>query len=95
MRTCKEWLRLPSFRGGKVPIVSSQTLREIVKREIHTATNHVVLNRRCSVMGANLRIMFSEGMLSGPDYSRLKIFLRGEYEDRWEALREKEGGSNG
>lgn len=90
MRDCKVWLRLPRFHEGTGPTVSSQKLQKIIKKELRGAPNKVVLNRRYSVLGMNLREMFSEQMLSGPAYSRLKILLRGEYEDRWEALTEKD-----
>ena len=75
---------------GRVQTVLSQTLQEVVKKELRGAPDRVALNRRYSVMDANLRLMFSDGMLSGPTYSRLKIILRGEYEDRLEAFTEKD-----
>lgn len=90
MRDCKEWLRLPRNRGERPRSVSSQVLQDIIKKEMRGAPNRVVLNRRYTLMSTNLRLMFEREELSGPSYSRLKILLRGEYENRWNALR-KEG----
>ena len=89
MRTCKEWMDQlrPNHRTYTE---SSYFLRPIIKKEIRTAPNRVVLNRRYTIMSTNLRLMFEHEELSGPSHSRLKILLRGEYENRWNELR-KEG----
>ena len=66
---------------------SSYVLRPIIIKEMRNAQNRAVLNRRYTIMSTNLRLMFEHEELSGPSYSRLKILLRGEYENRWNALR--------
>ena len=89
MRTCKEWMDQP--RTNHRPHTdSSYFLKPIIIREMRNAPNRSVLNRRYTIMDTNLRLMFEREELSGSSYSRLKIILRGEYENRWNALR-KEG----
>lgn len=88
MRDCKLWLSLPQDRSDRPHTASSQILREIIKKEMRNAPNTVVLNRRYQVMGMNLRLMLEHEELRGGPYSRLKILLRSEYEERWEALRD-------
>lgn len=90
MRTCKEWMGSPRTYGERPHTESSQVLQSIIKKEMRNAPNKVVLNRRYTIMDTNLRLMFEREALSGPSYSRLKIFLRGEYENRWEALRKED-----
>ena len=90
MRTCKEWMDQPRTNHARPHTESSYFLHPIIRKELRNATNKVVLNRRYSIMGTNLRLMFEHEELSGPAYSRLKIILRGEDETRLEAL-QKEG----
>ena len=87
MRDCKLWLGLPRERGDRPLSASSMVLQQIIKKEMRNAPNRAVLNRRYSIMSTNLRLMLEHEELSGPSYSRLKILLRGEYENRWNALR--------
>ena len=89
MRTCKEWMGSPRTRGYRPCSVSSHVLQDIIKKEMRVAPNRSVLNRRYSIMSTNLRLMLEHEELSGPLYSRLKILLRGEYENRWNALRKE------
>ena len=89
MRTCKEWMDQPRT-NHRPHTESSYFLQPIIIKEIRSAPNKDVLNRRYSIMDTNLILMFEHEELSGPAYSRLKIILRGEYETRLEALR-KEG----
>ena len=90
MRTCKEWIDSHRTSHARNYTESSYFLKPIIIKEIRNAPNKAVLNRRYTIMDANLRLMFEHEELSGPSYSRLKILLRGEYENRWNALR-KEG----
>ena len=90
MRTCKEWMGHPRTNHERPRTESSQVLQSIINKEMRNAPNRAVLNRRYTIMSTNLRLMFEHEELSGPSYSRLKILLRGEYENRWNALR-KEG----
>ena len=90
MRTCKAWIDSHRTSHARNYAESSYFLKPIIIKEIRTAPNEVVLNRRYSIMDTNLRLMFEHEELSGPAYSRLKIILRGEYETRLEAL-QKEG----
>lgn len=93
MRDCKILLGLPQNHNvdGNCPrTASSQILRGVIIKEMKNAQNRSALNRRYTIMSTNLRSMFEREELSGPSYSRLKILLRGEYENRWNALR-KEG----
>lgn len=89
MRTCKEWMDSPRT-NHRPHTESSYFLQPIIIKEMRNAPNRSVLNRRYTIMSTNLRLMFEREELSGPSYSRLKILLRGEYENRWNALR-KEG----
>ena len=89
MRTCKEWMDSPRT-NHRTYTESSYFLNPIIMKEIRTAPNEVVLNRRYMIMDTNLRLMFEREELSGPSYSRLKIILRGEYENRLEALRKED-----
>lgn len=92
MRNCKIWLGLPRNHNGdgtRPCTASSQILRGVIMKEMRNAPNRSVLNRRYSIMAANLRLMFEHEELSGPSYSSLKIFLRGEYENRWNVLRKE------
>ena len=86
MRDCKLWLGLPHNYGDCPHSVSSQVLQDIIKKEMRNAPNIVILNRRYSFMNTSLRTLFEREELHGGPYSRLKIFLRGEYEKQWEAL---------
>lgn len=88
MRDCKIWLGLPRYYGDRPRSVSSQVLREIIKGEMRNAPNTVVLNRRYQVIDMNLRLMLEREELRVGPYSRLKILSRGEYEKRYEALRD-------
>ena len=88
MRTCKERLDSPRT-NHRTYTESSYFLHPIIMKEIRTAPSRVVLNRRYTIMSTNLRLMFGREELSGPSYSRLKILLRGEYENRWNALRKE------
>lgn len=90
MRTCKEWIDSHRTSHARNYTESSYFLKPIIMKEIRNAPNRAVLNRRYSIMSTNLRLMFEREELSGPSYSRLKIILRGEYENRWNELR-KEG----
>lgn len=93
MRDCKIWLGLPrNYNGdGSYPCTaSSQILQDAIKNEMRSAPNKAILNRRHSIMYTNLRLMFEHEELRGATYSRLKILLRGEYEKRWEVLREQD-----
>lgn len=89
MRTCKEWMGLPRTNHERPHTESSQVLQSIIKKEMRNAPSRAVLNRRYSIMNTNLILMFEREALSGPAYSRLKILLRGEYENRWESLRKE------
>lgn len=88
MRDCKQWLGLPQNRGDCPCSVSSQVLQDIIKNEMRGAPNILVLNRRYSFMNMSLRTLFEHEELHGAPYSRLKILLRGEYEKRYEVLRD-------
>lgn len=93
MRTCRYLLGLPrNYNGdGTYPCTaSSQVLCDVITKEIRNAPNTDVLNRRYEIINTDLRLMLEREELSGPSYSRLKIFLRGEYENRRKTLR-KEG----
>lgn len=90
MRDCKLWLGLPHIRGDRPQTVSSQVLQNIIKKEMRGAPDIVVLNRRYSFMNTSLRTLFEHEELRGVAYSRLKILLRGEYETRYEVLRDGE-----
>lgn len=90
MRTCKEWMGQHRTNHERAYTASSLLTQQIIKKEIRNAPNRAVLNRRYTIMSTNLRFMFEHEELSGPTYSRLKILLRGEYENRWNELR-KEG----
>ena len=87
MRTCKEWMRQPRTKHERPHTESSLLLQQTIKKEMRNAPNRSVLNRRYTIMSTNLRLMFEHEELSGPAYSRLKILLRGEYENRWNELR--------
>ena len=89
MRTCKEWMD-SSPNNARPHTESSYFLKPIIIKEIRTAPNKDVLNRRYSIMDSNLRLMFEREELSGRSYSRLKIILRGEYETRLEALQRED-----
>ena len=88
MRTCKEWMNSPRT-NHRTYTESSYFLKPIIIKEILSAPNRSVLNRRYTIMSTNLRLMFEHEELSGPSYSRLKIILRGEYENRWNELRKE------
>lgn len=90
MRDCKIWLGMPHDYGNRPCTASSQILQDAIKKEMRGAPNIVVLNRRYSFMNTNLRLMFEREELRGGTYSRLKILLRGEYDSRWEVLREQD-----
>lgn len=90
MRDCKLWLGMPHDYSNRPHTVSSQVLQDVIKKEMRGAQNTVVLNRRYSIMDTNLRVMFQREELKGGTYSRMKILLRGEYENRWEVLREQD-----
>lgn len=90
MRTCKEWMRMPRTNHERPHTVSNLVLQSIIRKEMNGAPSRVVLNRRYALMNTNLRLMFEREELNGPSYSRLKILLRGEYEDRWNALRKED-----
>lgn len=90
MRTCKEWMGQPRTNHEHQRTESSLLLQQTIKKEMRNAASRSVLNRRYTIMSTNLRLMFEHAELSGPSYSRLKILLRGEYENRWNELR-KEG----
>lgn len=89
MRTCKEWMGQPRTNHDRAHTESSLLLQQIIKKEMRNTPNRSVLNRRYTIMSTNLRLMFEHGELSGPSYSRLKILLRGEYEDCWNSLRKE------
>ena len=87
MRTCKEWMDQPGTNHACPHTESSLLLQQTIKKEMRNAPSRSVLNRRYTIMSTNLRLMFEHDELSGPSYSRLKILLRGEYENRWNELR--------
>ena len=89
MRTCKEWMD-STRTSHRTYTESTYFLHPIIIKEIRTAPNTVVLNRRYSIMDTNLRLMFEHEELRGPAYSRLKIILRGEYETRLESLQKED-----
>ena len=89
MRTCKEWMDSPRTNHARPHTESSYFLKPIIIKELRNAPHKDVLNRRYSIMGTSLRLMFEREELSGPSYSRLKIILRGEYETRLEALQKE------
>ena len=89
MRTCKEWMDLPKT-NHRTYSESSLLIQNIIKKEMRNAPSRSFLNRRYTIMSTNLRLMFEHEELSGPAYSRLKILLRGEYEDRWNELRKED-----
>lgn len=86
MRDCKEWMRSSEGRAEHPKTVSGQALKYIMKREISGAHDAVVLNRRYSIMDANLDTMRQREELSGVSYLSLKNFLRREYEKRLEVM---------
>lgn len=89
MRNCRIWLNLP--RVFTAPhTFSSQNLQDRIKKEMRGAPNVTILNRSFTAMDTQLRLMFEHEELRGFVYSRLKILLRSEYEDRWEALRHED-----
>lgn len=88
MRDCKLWLCLQHDYRDRPRSVSSQMLQDIIKKEMRGAQNIVVLNRRYSFMNTSLRTLFEHEELKGAPYLRLKILLRGEYEKRYEVLRD-------
>ena len=90
MGTCKEWMGSPRTNHERPHTESSLMLQQIIKKEIRNTQNRTVLNRRYTIMSTNLRLMFEHEELSVPSYSRLKILLRGEYEDRWNQLRKED-----
>lgn len=90
MRDCKIWLGLPHNHGDCPRSVSSQVLQDIIKKEMRGSTNVIVLNRRYSFMNTSLRTLFEHEELKGAPYARLKILLCGEYEERYEVLRDGE-----
>lgn len=90
MRDCKLWIGQPHNYGDRPCSVSSQVLQGIIKKEMRGAPNIVVLNRRYSFMNTSLRSLFEHEELKGAPYSRLNILLRGEYEKRYEVLRDGE-----
>ena len=89
MRTCKEWMGQPRTNHARQHTESSLLLRQAIKKETRKAPSRSALNRRYTIMSTNLRLMFEHDELSGPSYSRLKILLRGEYENRWNELRKE------
>ena len=89
MRTCKLWMDSPRTNPHTYT-ESSYFLKPIIIKEIRNAQNRSVLNRRYSIMSTSLRLMFEREELSGPTYSRLKIILRAEYENRWNELRKED-----
>lgn len=90
MRTCKEWMDQPRPNHKRAHTESGLLIQQTIKNEMRNSANRAVLNRRYTIMSTNLRLMFEHEELSGPTYSRLKILLCGEYENRWNELR-KEG----
>lgn len=90
MRDCKEWMGSRREYHDRPRTASSQVLREVITREVYSAPDIVVLNRRYSSMNTSLKEMFQREELTGATYSRLKIILRGEYEKRREVLFERE-----
>ena len=90
MRDCKVWLGLLPTRGDRPRSVSGLVLQDIIKKEMRGAPDTVVLNLRYSFMNTSLRTLFEHEELRGATYSRLKILLRGEYEKRYEVLRDGE-----
>ena len=90
MRDCKLWLGLQHDYRDRPRSISSQVLQNIIKNEMRGAPNIAVLNRRYSFMNTSLRTLFEHEELKGAPYSRLKILLRGEYETRYEVLRDGE-----
>ena len=89
MRNCKEWMG-SSRTNHRTYTESSYFLKPIIIKEIRNAPNRAVLNRRYTIMSTSLRLMFEREELSGPTYSRLKIILRAEYENRWNELRKED-----
>lgn len=89
MRTCKEWMGQHRTNHVRLSTESTMLLQNIIKKEIRNTPNRSVLNRRYFTMSSTLRLMFEHEELSGPSYSRLKILLRGEYENRWNELRKE------
>ena len=90
MRTCKEWMDSHRTSHARNYTESSYFLKPIIIKEIRNAPNRAVLNRRYTIMSTNLRLLFEHEELSAPSYSRLKNILRGEYENRWNALRKED-----
>ena len=88
MRTCKGWMGSPRTTY-RTYTESSYFLHPIIIKEMRNAPNRAVLNRRYTIMSTSLRLMFEREELSGATYSRLKIILRGEYENRWNELRKE------
>lgn len=89
MRTCKEWMDQPRPNHKRPHTESGLLIQQTIKNEMRNAANRAVLNRRYTIMSTNLRLMLEHEELSGPSYSRLKIILRGEYENRWNELRKE------
>ena len=90
MRDCKLWLGLQHDYRDRPRSVSSQLLQDIIKKEMRGAPDIIVLNRRYSFMNTSLRTLFEHEELHGAPYSRLNVLLRGEYEKRYEVLRDGE-----
>lgn len=90
MRDCKAWIGLPKF-PARSPRVSSQMLRDVIRREVATAANRSILDARVSLMYTNLEQAFRRDELTGHSYLCLKGFLRELYEDRRTELFKKEG----
>lgn len=86
MRDCKEWMHSSGGRAEHPKTVSGQALKDIIRREINGAHDAVVLNRRYSIMDANLDTMHQREELSGVSYLSLKNFLRKAYEKRSEVV---------
>lgn len=86
MRDCKEWMHSSAGRVERPKTASGQALRDIMKREIRGAHDAEVLNRRYSIMNANLNTMCQREELSGVSYLSLKDFLRREYKARLEVV---------
>jgi len=95
MRDCKTLMGLPKLCGAKGPSISSQILRDVIRREVATATTRAELAARVSLMYTNLDQAFGRDELTGRSYLCLKGFLRELYEDRRAELFKKEGALNG
>lgn len=79
MRDCRLWLGFPHDNRNRPRSVSSQVLREIIKKEMRRAKGRDTLKAKRDLMAKNLRDMFTVQELSYVVYMRLISLLEKEY----------------